>query len=200
MLSEYNLSNAVACYTYGSRVYGTFQKNSDWDYILIDEQSRDSEMDMGVINVTYMTPSHFQDLLDRHNITALECYFLPKDLVIKASPVPWQFKLSLVKLRHSLSEKASQSFVKAKKKFVAPYEWADKERERGKKSLFHSFRILNFGIQIASHGRITDYTAANHIFEEIMTNSSNDWEDYQKRWKPEFNELATEFKKIAPKE
>jgi hypothetical protein len=130
---------------------------------------------------------------------ALECYLLPEQHILKPASVKWAFELDLVKLRHSLSGKASQSFVKAKKKFISPYEWADQERERGKKSLFHSFRILNFGLQIAQHGRIVNYAAANHIFEEIFSEPSNDWEVYQERWKPEFNMLNTEFRKVAPK-
>lgn len=193
-------SNAYACYQYGSRVYGTEQPHSDWDYILISDQENVGEMIQGIVNVTCMTPSHFQKMLDQHHVSALECLFLAEKFVVKAPELPWDFNLDLVKLRHSFSEKSSQSFVKAKKKFISPYDWAKEERERGKKSLFHSFRILTFGIQIAANKKITDYSAANHIFEEIMTNPANDWEDYRQRWKPEFNKLATEFKKLAPKE
>lgn len=189
-----------ALYPYGSRVYGTNHPGSDWDYVGVKLSVGFSEIEQGVINVKLMDPEHFQELLDQHNVSALECYFLPREFVLKIPDDAWNFKLSLSQLRNSFSEKASKSFVKAKKKFVSPYDWAKDERDRGKKSLFHSLRILNFGIQIAEQGKIVDYGAANEIFEEIVSNPSSDWEDYQKRWKPVFNQMATQFRALAPKD
>lgn len=188
-------------YIYGSRVYGTAHENSDVDIVAIDNNARNGEVNKGSdCSVTMMTPDHFQNLLHEHNVLALECYFVSNEFIKSEIYRHWDFELDLSKLRHSIAEKSSQSFVKAKKKFISPYEWADDERERGKKSLFHSLRILTFGIQIATDGKITDYSGANHIFEEVMTNPSKDWEDYQQRWKPEFNRLNTEFRKLAPKD
>ena len=43
----------------------------------------------------------------------------------------------------------------------------DKNIYIAKKSLFHSFRIIDFGTQIAKNGRITDYGSTNHIWFEI---------------------------------
>ena len=189
-----------ALYLLGSRVYKTNHSFSDWDYIGIKDGANLGEMDMGLINLKVMSPEHFQGLLFEHSVSALEALFLPEDLVIQPPVKKWKFKLSLSKLRHSFSQKSNNSFVKAKKKFESPYDWARKERERGKKSLFHSLRILKFGIQIAKHGTIINYSEANDIFEEISYNSSTSCDDYKKRWKPEFNSLATEFRKLAPKE
>lgn len=193
-------TNEFTLYPYGSRIYGTIHVKSDWDFILIMNDARNEKRSRNKFNATLMSPEHFQYLLNEHNLLALECFFVPRQLVNYEFFRSWQFKLDLVKLRHSVAEKSSQSFVKAKKKFISPYEWADDERERGKKSLFHSLRILNFGIQIASKGKIDDFSAANDIYEEVMTNPSKDWEDYQQRWKPEFNRMNTEFRKLAPKE
>ena len=55
---------------------------------------------------------------------------------------------------------------------------------RGKKSLFHAIRIVMFGIQISKYGKIVDYSAANHIWEEINNNESTNWlEDYHSKYK-----------------
>jgi hypothetical protein len=58
--------------------------------------------------------------------------------------------------------KAGNSFAKAGKKLDV-----EKEHYKGKKSLFHSLRILMFGIQIAKAGRITNYGEANDLWKEI---------------------------------
>lgn len=199
MISNEILINSDAIYQYGSRVYGTNQINSDWDYVCISKTECLGEMDQGKVNITYMSSEHFQNLLNEHNIMTLECFFLDPKFILKKQQNNWDFKLNLSKLRHSISEKASNSFVKAKKKFISPYTWASEERERGKKSLFHAFRILDFGIQIATESKISNYGSMNHIFEDIISNPSENWDDYQKIWKPEFNKLNTEFKKVAPK-
>jgi hypothetical protein len=189
-----------ALYPCGSRVYGTQQPYSDYDFFAIKEGVEAGDMERGLLNLKMMSPGHFQNLLDEHRPSALECLFLPKELVVTQPSVPWKFELSLPKLRHSFARLASRDFVRAKKKFVSPYEWAKQERRRGKKSLFHSLRLMMFGAQIAEHGKIVDYSEANKIYEEIMENTSEDWEDYSARWKPEYNRLCTEFRKLAPKE
>lgn len=189
-----------ACYMYGSRVYGTFQHDSDWDYLGIKESANSGKVYFQAnINFREMSREHFQSLVDRHNIFALECLFAPERFVISKPQIPWNFELDLKKLRTSVSGKANHSWVKAKKKMVSPYEWADNEFIRGKKSLFHSFRILHFGIQIAQHGCIIDYCEANDIFEDIITNPSKDWDDYYKQWKKYHNQLFSEFRRLAPK-
>ena len=191
--------NVYALYPYGSRVYGTDQPDSDYDYILVSEDAGNGEMIQGDKNYKCMSPAHFQKLLDEHNISALECLFLPEELVIVHPKVPWTFKLDKLKLRRSISAKANHSWVKAKKKLIFPYDWATDETRRGQKSLFHSFRILNYGIQIAKDGKITNYAAANDIFEEIMTDPNISWDNYEAKWKKRHNFLFSEFRKLAPK-
>ncbi|MNR15785.1 hypothetical protein D3C85_1323410 [compost metagenome] len=68
-----------------------------------------------------------------------------------------------------------------------------------KKSLFHSFRILKYGIQIAKYGRIFDYTEANYLWEEINSFETNDWEFFKTKYQPVYNELKSQFKLEAPK-
>lgn len=191
--------DCFAAYLYGSRVYGTHRPDSDWDYIVVREDAGQGEMSVGNTDYKCMSPNKFQELLYEHNISALECYFLPEEHVITAPPFPWHFELDKSKLRHSLSEKSSHSWVKAKKKFASPYDWAENERLRGKKSLYHSMRIIHYGIQIAATGRIQNYHVLHDQFLEIMTDPSVDWETYQERWKPMYNSMMRTFRRLAPK-
>jgi hypothetical protein len=132
----------------------------------------------------------WQRQLNDHKVHALEAYFLP-DGICRGQ---FQLKINLKVLRNTLSEKASHSFVKAKKKI-------DKEKDFyvGWKSLFHSLRILNFGAQIAETGAINDYAAANHHWFDILHNPQYEWAYLEEKYKPIYNELATRFRKAAPK-
>lgn len=192
---------------YGSRVYGTTTEKSDYDYVVVSKERFVSspEASKENANISIVSINEFDTSLQEHQIRELECLWLsPKDilfdrldLLTRTKSIDTYFGVDLKKLRHSISEKASHSFVKAKKKFIVP---ADKNIYAGKKSLFHSLRILNFGAQIAKDGRISDYGAANNYFTQIMNDPSEDWEHYRQIYKPIYNSLATEFRKLAPLE
>lgn len=181
---------------YGSRVYGTHKEDSDYDYVGIVPQwnrklNTGVEYSWNSLNIHIYNRQDFQEQLHAHKIHALEAYFHP-DGQIKNE---FNFVLDLIQLRHELSEKASHSFVKAKKKI-------DKEKDYyiGWKSLFHSLRILNFGTQIASKGKIEDYSAANNYWFDIRDAQEYNWEYFKNKYQPIYNALATEFRKLAPKE
>lgn len=179
---------------YGSKVYGTARPDSDEDYmavVLLDRPCTGEEYRHNALNVHLYNQVDFQRQLGIHKIHALEAWFLPD------SPCPkhFKFKLNLALLRDSISEKASHSFVKAKKKFEI-----EKDFYIGQKSLFHSLRILVFGTQVATQGKIVDYGAANHYWQEIIESGQYAWDYYKEKYQPVYNTLATEFRKVAPKE
>jgi hypothetical protein len=188
---DINKLNAV--YKYGSHVYGTARKNSDHDFIVILEDKVNEQYSDREININFFTPEEHQKRLDDHEISALECHFLQEKHILKERQ-KYSFKLDLVKLRHSLSAKSSNSFVKAKKKLTVE---RDYDLDLGRKSLFHSFRIIDYGIQIAKHGRIIDYGSCNNLFEEIMNHYT--WDTMFDEFKGRYNALCSDFRKIAPK-
>jgi hypothetical protein len=151
----------------------------------------------GDFNCTTFSIKEFEKRLSECDMTMLECVFLPGNLIIKNDyDYSHNLKIDKYKLRRAVSEKASNSFVKAKKKFIV-------EESRniyvGKKSLFHSLRIPMFGKQIAEHGRIIDYSVANHYWPTIRDCAIDDWKYYKKKYKPVFNGIMSEFRKVAPK-
>lgn len=191
--ATYNLSD-FAVVPYGSRVYGTHKEDSDYDYMAIvkdGEAETGSEYRHHDINIHIYTRSDYQSQLNDHKIHTLEGYFLPDGIVAGM----FKFKLDPVKLRHELSEKASNSFVKAKKKIEK-----EKDYYIGWKSLFHSLRILTFGIQMGGEGKISDYSAANHYWFEILGVQQYNWAYFKEKYQPEYNRLASEFRKLAPKD
>lgn len=199
--NPFNLDNAIGVYLYGSRVYGTYGVDSDYDLVMVSHiEEPFTQFKWSKLNCTVYSVIEFEKMLQAHEISALECLFLPPEFKYKhftdgqicfdAS------QIDLYKLRHSISAKASNSFVKAKKKFIVP---EDKDIYVGKKSLFHSLRIPIFGRQIAEHKRIIDYTAANHYWPAIRDCTIEDWDYYKKKYQSVYNNLMSDFRKAAPK-
>ena len=195
-----NDANVVCIYPYGSRVYGNFHKNSDYDFIVLVKKKTTEQFSDNLININYYTVAEHQQRLDDHEISALECHFLPQRTLDNISwlfekPYPkFKFELDLQKLRHSLSAKSSNSWVKCKKKLTVP---VDFDLNIGRKSLFHSFRIIEFGIQIASTGKINNYASCNDLYKEIM--GYYEWTDLFDTFKLRYNALMSEFRKVAEK-
>lgn len=198
MTNEFQLNDdkILNVYPYGSVIYGTNTELSDEDFILIydwDVEKTDS-LQYGKFNATVYNKFGFQKELNNHEISALECYFLNDEF--KYEKIKFEFKLNLEKLRTSISEKSSNSWVKSKKKLI------DGEDYVGKKSLFHSLRILWYGIQIAKYGKIKSYqTMYDGKTMEQWWRNINDcktWEELKGKYQEIYNYLKSEFKIIAP--
>jgi len=178
---------------YGSRVYGTATASSDYDYIAIIPANRfadtGTEFRKADTNIHMYNKVDFQKQLIRHKIHALEAYFHPDKLCTQ-----FKWELNPGVLREEIASKASHSFVKAKKKIEKEHDYYI-----GFKSLFHSLRILIFGTQVAQHKAIVDYGAANYLWKEIIEANQYNWEYFKEKYQPVYNELASEFRKVAPK-
>ena len=178
---------------FGSQVYGTMRPDSDSDFLVVFPANNGvSFSELVFDNVDFQTYNlvDLQAQLDAHQINALEAYFVPGSSL----PSHCTFSLSLPTLRHSLAQKASHSFVKAKKKIMV-----EREYLAGWKSLFHSLRILTFGIELAQTGALTNFAAANAYWDELWAAQETDWPTLQTRWQPVYNGLSSEFRRLAPK-
>lgn len=191
----------LGLFRYGSFVYETNVDDSDQDFIVVLQSVRNPHniIERNFKGQKYSFVPHteisFQRGLWAHEPYALETFFLPKCHVVKPYVKTWDFSNVDKKiLRHSFSQKASHSYVKAKKKLDV-----EKDIKRGKKSLFHSLRILTFGIQIAKYNTIVNYKEANDYWWDIWTSPETSWETIEKKYRPIYNKLCTNFREICPK-
>ena len=203
-------ANIISIYLYGSTVYGTASHGSDYDLIVIVDRKDDVTISSraieiarkvleakGKFDVNIYTEEEFLTALNGMEISFLECVnetcasFSSTLLYGKRFRMP---KIELAVLRDSISRKASNSWVKAKKK-LAPT--ADYAPNVGKKSAWHALRILMYGIQLATVGKIENIVVANGIFQSIMMCDS--WEEIDSQFRSSYNNLSTEFRKVAPK-
>lgn len=186
-------------YSYGSRVYGTYSEHSDYDYIIVIKGTKGikSDYNLGRSDYHFYDEKSFQDAINNHEINVLECLSLKyHNNQIFSENKEFDYIIDLQKLRHSISKTSSNSFVKAKKKLTIE---KDYDLYISKKSLFHSLRILIFGIQLAKYGKIINYTEANKYYEDIMNTENYDWAYYKETYQPIYNELSSKFKLVAPK-
>jgi predicted nucleotidyltransferase len=206
-----------------------------WD--ICEEEKMYSEEPVGTSMIMYRS-DHFVDVtifkqhifrtaLEEFNEQAVECASLShfdsehalrkKCLWLETVPflVPDVSSIeSKAKIRKSFSKKASNSFVKCKKKFVVE---SGKERV-GRKSLWHSLRIIMFGIQVATHGYIYDFGEANVYYKDVVLNllpqdcdvftkekcpqdaDENEWvwEQYKRKYTSIKNNLMSKFRECSP--
>lgn len=180
----------IKVYSYGSRVYHCDNNQSDFDYIVVVESDNHDlyySVNEDDANYTVYSEHRFIQRIKEHHISALECIFQSED-----DPYVKHFNLNLEKLRREISAVSSNSFVKCKKKM------RDGEDYIGRKSMFHSLRILMFGMQIAEHGKIVSYSCANDLLPIIMSLSG--WEAIQAMCQPMYNIHKSQFKLLAPLE
>lgn len=179
-------------YAHGSHLYGTDNDGSDWDCMVIIETDEDFTMiQEGLYDIHVYSQKEFQRKLDSHAFDVIVSFCAP---IIQN--VEMNFTLDKMKLRSCVSQKADHSYVKAKKKNIV-----EKEYYLAKKSLFHSFRIFDFGSQFAKNGCIVDFKSCKEIHDEIMLLEEGDktWEKWNNKFKKRFNGMKSEFKILAPK-
>jgi predicted nucleotidyltransferase len=193
--------NIKSIFRFGSRVYGSATKDSDTDIIVVvDDNANLTEIEESYKNregldVEVLRYTDFQNLLYDMDVRALECYFSEPQNNFNTQL--YTFVYDEIKLRKQFSKTSSNSWVKGKKKLTIE---KDYDVRCGIKSIFHSFRILDFAIQIASYQQIQDWTRYNYILEDLYTKSeamTGDelWDYITEKYKPLYNNLKSVFKK-----
>lgn len=185
--------NVKCIYVFGSQVYGNTSYDSDWDFIIVaDNILQGQEIRSGNFNMHLVTEEGFQNLLDEHRPQAIECYFAPQQFKL-LEKVKFKFKLSIRELRHSFSQVASNSWVKAKKKLEQGDYYI------GIKSLYHSLRIPMFGIQLVKYGEIHDFSCANKINDILISRKDWTWDDLDSNFRKVRNQIMTDFRALTGK-
>jgi hypothetical protein len=181
-------------------VYGTnnYQSDHDFQVIVYSKDYEETKQSLAKVNkraadVHLHTFTEFEDALARCEIYALECMDLPSSLRFR-DDLPMSYSIDKAILRRAISEKANNSWVKAKKKLIV---LADRNEHIALKSMFHSFRILDFGIQLAMTGHILNYRAQQDIWAELQMLPA-DWPTYELAFKARHNALASRFREVCP--
>lgn len=182
-------------FRFGSHVYGSNDENSDEDFIVLvlyeNPVSTRIEIDNQTVHVYTMEIA--QKYLNNHDVSLIEtqCKY----------GIFGDFKIDLGKLRSSFSAVANNSWVKGKKKLEVP---ADYDLRGGLKSIFHSIRIMDYGVQIATHGTIKIWDNYNWLLKELnhlgeTKHITELWEIINSRYLETYKQLKSEFRGLIPK-
>lgn len=199
--------NTILMFPFGSTVYGTTTEHSDEDWVAVVRDNVDDFEDCvgnkwlytaDNMDITFLNESKWLEMIDDHHIYVLEGLSLPDNKVLIGDMEKYRqiFKLDKWKLRKTISAIAENAYAKCHKKLTVE---KDFDKYRAQKSIFHSIRILDFGRQIAEHGKIIDYTSCNHFWEEILALDSSDWNVYKEKYKPLLNSMRSKFVELCPK-
>ena len=191
--------NCGIVYNFGSRVYGTFDEDSDYDKIAILRfglHKTTTFQDFYNEHFIYWEYLEFIEKIKNHDIVALECLSYIK------SEFNEHFDYNEHKLRESISTISNNSWTKGKKKLIIS---GDYDKKAGLKSIFHSIRILRFGIQIARNREISDYSEVNWFWDELKKlgeqyDADILWKKIDEKYRSLFNSTSSEFKALAKKD
>ena len=73
--------NLLAAFCYGSTVYG-YKKASDHDYILVTKDGNNHQFSQDNSDYTVYSEEGFLHQIRNHEISCLECLYLPKEFVL----------------------------------------------------------------------------------------------------------------------
>ena len=163
-------SKILNIYPYGSKIYGTDTEDSDDDFVIVYKSSllpsgafKDNAISSNdwLIQGTCYSRSGFLDAIDKYQINALECIFLPEDKIIQKKMNFNIRKFYKKEFSKNIITTASASWHNSKLSYI------DDNIDSAKKNFYHALRILDFGNQILEHGKIINYSSMNETKKDI---------------------------------
>lgn len=190
----------INLYGYGSYYYGTMTERSDRDFKVISSGiNKHIELSTNKYNLQVHTLEEFLDELNnKHNIGFIEAYHNPI-----YTEIDIKFIFDKTKLKHSISAIADNAYVKARKKLSKEAALATNQTDKlhniylAKKSLFHSLRVLDFGVQLCvNDGVIKLWTHLVPLFNEIMQlpEKTDSWSLWDSQFRKRYNAAKTKFR------
>jgi hypothetical protein len=155
----------------GSRLYGCARSDSDVDLVaVVDGAARDLVFGKGVDLVVYGVDA-FRSALGDQRVHAIACWSTPVSSRVRSGPA-FGYVLDRARLRERAAETVEADWRKAARTFAHD---PDGARARA----VHGLRVAAFARQIATHGRVVDFAAANDVREAVLTDPADDWAHYE---------------------
>jgi len=184
-------------YLYGSRVWGNYTEDSDWDFTIILKDGilfNNEEISKGNVDANIHSYSKFIELLQQHDMRTLICINLASNFIWKQTvDFKKYFTLNRELLRVQVSTIAQKAFACAKIRIQK-----ENQIKKGKKNLAQSLRYYLFGIQIAKDGFISDLECANQFQKNVMDDPTENWDELKKKYKKIIMETGKKLQEYLP--
>ena len=186
-----------AIYQFGSRVYRSHTKNSDYDMFIIYGREY---VDKVVENDEYLVGGHisdiltFQNTIKNHSAVSLAALWIPVKFVVFEGEEMFNFRknfmIDLKKLERGYLREENICTLKSRRLYKS-------DKKKSLKNLVHGVRYLLFGIQAAKTGRIYDFTVGNKYYEYMLTLEFDTWDEYYKKFESIYEKLHEELKEFV---
>lgn len=198
----------------GSRLYGTDHSSSDWDIIVIgdipsfvpnalrktDSFGQNTHLYKEVITQNgdkiqahMFTTEQFYKSLNSYDIPSIEVIYHPSSVKV-LSEIKFEMPINNEMLAEAALKESSLQWNKAKKIINDPEE---KDKYPALKRVWHSFRYLIFAEQILKDGAITDFSAANYLYNGIINAQFSDFTFFEENYLPLKIEIQNMVKSLA---
>lgn len=193
------IDDIIILILHGSRTYGRFNENSDWDYVCVVKNEKPAEsINTENIDVNILTEKEFDERIVEHDIQTLENLFCSNIIlgvdILKIKCQNFMNKgIDRVKLRTSISRTASRGLSYSKNL------WGQNEYNKSKKNICHAYRYTLFGLQLIESNKIYDYTCANEFADRLaQVPDEGDYKELFKQFLLECKELSKRLNALCP--
>lgn len=143
--------NIIDVILVGSRLYGTNNEKSDYDYIVITEKTNGQTINKSNINITLFSKEAYEESIKNQKMIVLESLFSP----YKYNFIPFKYVLNEKLLRKKTDENIKETIKRAKN---------NKDFKQAKKQLFHAIRTEVFKEQLLKKGKIDNFSEADEFW------------------------------------
>lgn len=175
-------------------------------YVVVDvitESDYTTIVDDTVIDIHHMSRDYFDEMKcggDDPVLLEMMSYCFHNKLLTNMNEGFDKTPVDMSQLRHTISSTSSNSYVKAKKKLTVE---KDYDKLSSMKSLYHSFRLLNYGCQLAEYGYVKDFydEEMKTISDKILNvyDQTDIVEATKQQLYPEYKKIKHRFKMLCPK-
>lgn len=184
----------LCVYTRGSRAVGTSKYNSDYDLVVICDNS--CKFIPGTltcyanIDICVYCQTDFEEYLRLQYIWALECIYCPKKCVY-LEKINYGILMEKCRLDEKPNEVAklnnylfmSVGYETGRKLASAKKHYTNKDYHQSKKHIFIAFRFMDLASQIVNISKIKSLSNCNFVWWALLSYNVNcDWEQFKSKW------------------
>lgn len=188
----------ISIHIQGSRFYETDVNSSDWDIMIIAAIDSTFEFKEFMYageeyDVRIFSPQAFLEKLASHDLAGLEFIYHPDSVKLLETGV-YEQKINPSRLINWTITDIDRLWKNAK------IEIEGGDAYKGLKNIFHSFRYLFYAKQILTEGKITDYKAANYLYDSIVNNQEykGDFKYFEENYWPLVEQMQQELIALDP--
>lgn len=175
-------------YIYGSRLYGTFGKDSDYDVIIVaDTPITFEKITKNKYQIQIYSVKKYLNDLANNEFPAVEFKFYPEWARLKEE-LKVNYPINIAKIKSSAKGEVERQLNLIKQVFDS-----SANTYMIKKMMFHTFRKVLYAIEIIKTGYLRDLQIAQNYYNFVFSKQFNSYEEFLKCYSTRLEELIKEL-------